>query len=335
MAIGLNVLKENNTAYVEEFDLTPRSHFLSALDITLENNKLYKEKINTLYTSIAEAESEEAVNESFTKFFDSVKEIIDNTIKYTSSEFSDFCTSLTKATSKDKFISDKKDLFMNFKSDKYPTMDLYKFTKLDSGIPKKVIKIHYEEEYDKLQKILSSRSMNISEKINKFIELQRSVIEEINEGFYDKFRSKILGLNNPVSRIEFSNILFSIFRTDGQKIPTVIDQSYVKETYNRFTNVKNIVKTLKIEKATIDREYNGIKNDIKNIKFDQLMTSFGPGTLELESKFDVYIKIKVDQIINLTNDYTLAYMAKLDAISSCYIQDRNVLISCMNIGGEL
>lgn len=325
-----SILLENTIDIVQEFKDVSKSHFIQALEHNLNIDIEYKNNVNNLYKSISESADEIAINEAFENFFKSVKEILDKNTSFVSSEFTDFCTELTKANGKDRDIMNNKSFYMNYKSDIYQTLDLYKFTNLDSKIPKKIIKVSYIEEYDKLQNILSSRSKDINTMIDDINALCYEVTNSINNGFYDKFRANMLGLSGTVSKLEFSNTLFNIFRNGGQKNSTIVDTAYVKDAYNRFVDSKKYINTLKIEKKAILKEYEQIKNDIKNIKFDQITSNFGSRVSELEDKFNMYVKIKVDQIINLCNNYNLAYMAKLDAISSCYLQDRYVLLSIVN-----
>ena len=86
---------------------------------------------------------------------------------------------------------------------------------------------------------------------------------------------------------------------------------------------------MKTEKKLVEKEYLSIKKDLNRIRFDQLVATFGPDSSQLEAKFDTYIKVKTDQIVNMCNIHMMAYNAKLDAIASCYLQDRSLLLTAM------
>lgn len=310
-----------------------KTYFISALEAASKVSSLYKEQVNSLYESINESAGNiDVIHESFKQFFASISNTIDKFEKSINSTSADFTTDLATRVTKDEFILKDKDIFLNFPSDKKFIFERFKFINLEANIPKaKVSKVKYEKEYDKLDSILSDKSKSSDEKLTELIYVYNAFIDEIQSGFYDEYRAKILGYDDGVkiTKAEYGKTLYYTFR-DKKKL-TVVTSEDIKEAYIRMSNSKRLCEKIKSEKKYMQREYDSIKKNISNIQFERLLSSFGPRTIDLEANFDVYIKLKVDQIVNMCTIHMLAYTAKLDALASCYLQDRALLLSAKEV----
>lgn len=340
-----NDTNDNNISETIFEKNSTKTYFFSALETASKVSSLYKEQVDSLYKSINESAGNiDVIHESFKQFFASISDTIDRFEKSINSTSADFTTDLATRVTKDEFILKDKDIFLNFPEDKRFAFERIKFINFESSIPKpKVSKVSYEKEYDKINDILSDRTKTGDEKLAEFIYLYNSFIDEIQSGFYDEYRAKILGYDDGVkiTKAEYGKVLYYTFR-DKTKIKLVTSDD-VKDAYMRMSSSKRLCERIKSEKKYIQREYDAIKRNISNIQFEKLLSSFGRRTIELEEKFDVYIKLKADQIVNMCTIHMLAYTAKLDALASCYLQDRSILMAAKDMydlsmeedGGEL
>lgn len=329
MAFNLsNLLQENVERNINEvLEETSHSYFINALEVSKSINEKCRKASDDLYQTISE--SVVPMREAFDKFFDTITDVINQFDLAVSKTSTDFSTELINRVNKDKFILDNRDLFIHYPGDKCFLMERYKFKNLDEGIPKSEAKANYEKEYEKIDKILTNKYTSNQEKLTAITYEYDSFLQEISSGFYDYYRGKILGMESTrIRKGEYADVLFYCFR-DREKIRKVTTTD-IHQAYLRMSTVKQHAESVTKEKKKVAREYEAIRKNLQNIRFERLVATFGPDSQILEAKFDSYIKVKTDQIVNMCNIHLLAYTAKLDAIASCYLQDRSMLLHAMN-----
>jgi hypothetical protein len=329
-----------NSMIVEE------SYFLSAIAYVQESKNELKTYTKELYKSISETTEYDVVTESFSDFFAKVKEIITKFLNFIKSLFNRFIIALNKFVSSDKYIKKHKDDFKNFDTEKHNfKFDGYKFT-LVSDVP--VINALATFEQDFID--LDFSNLKDADKIVKEINAKyKALSDSLQFDFYDKFRALVMGNSEgSVSSSDYYDELFSLFR-DGNNTKQELDitAADIHESLARFEGYKKFQDETKKIKDKIDKEYNQIEKAIQNMVYrnkdndlTKLMsisvTDYNGSKVPLQvnneimAKIDVFIKAKVNQVIEMSNIHSLAFSYKLDAISDCYKQDKQILYTALN-----
>lgn len=321
------------------------SYFALAVEYLKECNKEITDSKMILYKSISEAENQYVILESFSDFFTKISAIIDKFLQFIKSLFQRFITTLMKMVSSDKYIIKHKKELGKFKSEDEFDFDGYEYT-FAPNIPLASAALEFN------QNLLSGLYGDEKGAITA-----NSVKDSLNalnlEDDYDLFRARVLSRpeGERITIDEFSNELFMEFRNgtmDSNKI--TIDSGKVRQCLNRFENYKATKSSVEHTLKDITRTYEAIKKDVSNITKNngnlnmQAFINMLPDSsninavanagitmsAELMSQIDLYVKAKIDQITEYSNIHTLAFSAKLDALKSCYKQDRAILYKALS-----
>ena len=329
------------------------SYFQEAVNFVNEQNKELTDAKLVLYKSISEASTDTVILESFSEFFDKVKEVIDKFLKFIKRLFDRFLATLSKLIQSDKFIKKNKDTILKFNSDCEFDMTGYEFT-FDRGVP--VPEAILDITNDMFKDIATPTSGELS------AEYVRSLNDRMSydDDWYCEFRGRVLRKDGEsIESGDFQEELFRIFRNDSLESDTfIVDSSMVNESYRRFVNYNDAKKATKKEQADIERSYNKLKDDIKKLSSknqintgalfnmingnpDNIKTIDGKAldanalgvavSGELSIAFDIFVKNKVDQVQHCSDIHVLAYGAKLDAMQACFKQDKALLYAAYNM----
>ena len=305
----MSFLKIENINYIQESNLDNKfsttinteSYFKTALVSVAECNNEYRKAYKDFQISIMENNGN-MLNSLYNEFISQVSNIIDRCNKCIRDNHSNYLSSLKKQMSNDKIVLDK-DKLVSIKAN-----NIYNFT-IEDNIPRDNIgRDIYFEEINKLQKVLKSNSSQEQKSINMMY-IYNELMEDLRGTFYDRFRGEVLGLKKEITAIEYSDELLEIEK--------------------RFKEMKNYIINTERQKNNIIKEYTRIKKDLSSIKLADVANMIGSNAEELDERLQRYIRVKTEQVLNMCTIHTLAYTAKLDAIASMYIQDRNILNSAV------
>ena len=314
----MSFLKIENINYIQESNLDNKfsttinteSYFKTALVSVAECNNEYRKAYKDFQISIMENNGN-MLNSLYNEFISQVSNIIDRCNKCIRDNHSNYLSSLKKQMSNDKIVLDK-DKLVSIKAN-----NIYNFT-IEDNIPRDNIgRDIYFEEINKLQKVLKSNSSQEQKSINMMY-IYNELMEDLRGTFYDRFRGEVLGLKKEITAIEYSDELLKI-----------IDKDELLEIEKRFKEMKNYIINTERQKNNIIKEYTRIKKDLSSIKLADVANMIGSNAEELDERLQRYIRVKTEQVLNMCTIHTLAYTAKLDAIASMYIQDRNILNSAV------
>lgn len=324
------------------------SYFSEAVEfINNSNRKFTTHKIN-LYKNLSEATTEFVILESFSDFFVKIKDIIDKFIKFIKSLFDRFINNIMGMVSSDKYLIKHKDKIKGFKT--ADEFDFYGYTfTLTPGIPvASAIQRFTGDLFDDLK----------TDAVNK--QLTTNSVKDSVAGIdyadkYDMFRGKVLGKDNyPIYASDFSEELFKEFRNGSIDTDNIeVTSAVVLNSIRRFEDYKKIKSSMERDKKDIEKSYEAVKKEIQNItkRNGDLNTSAFLNNLpddinsniksietnqgltmsgDLMVQLDLYVKAKADMIQEYSNIHALAFSAKLDALKSCYTQDRTMLYAALN-----
>lgn len=342
---NLSVFTENNTSNNVFGIHTPDiNYFDSTLNFLQESRIKYNNCKKVLYKNLLESNNEvEVVNESFKTFFSKVGEIIDRFIKFIKSLFKQFVNNLNRFISSEKYLKSHLGQLSSFKGN----FDIkgYEFSFPD-GIPRANAYAAFTKDFGKLDFDDMIKKKDKKEQIKYIDKLQK----ELSGYDYDKFRSTVIGKNYPISKNEYGEELFMLFRNNDKTKATIsITSEDVNKSGNRFKNYKTSLDAIKKLKDNLEKDYNIVKKQFKGMisrseagDLEGLLLD-GNGEYDTDSrssintidkdainKVDLFIKGKVDQVMNMSEIHSQAFAAKITAIKDQYKQDKTVLYKALS-----
>ena len=324
-------------------------YFDTTVKFIIESNKEFAESKIKLYHNISEATSYGVIHESFSDFFDKVKEIIDKFLKFLKSLFQRFLSSLAKMINSEEYLKKHKKDFEKFSpADKFE-FDGYEYT-FSETVPDPDAIIGFTKEF--LGDIGGNEYNDLDITSNSI----KAVLDDLKpnlEDKYCKYRAKVLGLDETkkIFSTDYSDELFKIFRNNESTTDTIeADTLYVRKAVERFFNHKKIESDTNKQYKKVEKSYKEVEKLVKDITKNTDLTSKAIiGRLpsdyantkvggssddtalgvkmapEILNSLDEYVKVKTEEVQECSNIHALAFSAKLDAIKECAKQDKNTL----------
>lgn len=344
---NLDVLTHNQTNMdnMLESSCIEESYFITTLEYLTEMKSEFRQYGLELHKNILESTSYEVVNESFSDFFSKVKQIIERFLKFIKSLFDRFILSLHKLVKSDKYISKHKELIRKFNSDHEFDIEGYYFT-FNSNVPVINARAEFSKDFVELDFDMF-KADGADKDYLKYISDQSGKLKyEIENGKYDLFRGEVLGKENyRIAQEDFAEELFEIYRNGYNKKDTItINTENILASLAFFENYTEFEKSVKKTKEQIEKDYKHIERQLQGLvyrsKDNDIAKAIGIGisadykdntreyiqaTEEVYSKLNLFIKSKVNQVIEMSNIHSMAFSYKLDAITECYRQDKAIL----------
>ena len=320
ISFNTNLIKETNKETIYNTSIE-EVHFNRSLEFVSEVNTAYREATMNLYSKFQSSESEEIVNEAFDEFYNTIKSIIDKMISFVNSQYNTFYISFQKQIRESSGMKiNNIDNYLNHEI----MVDRFIFTNLEAELPKNKAKTSFEIEYGKIKEILNDKKTS-SQKLSDLTIAYELFVDDIKNEFYDQFRGEIIKSKTPIRSSEFAMRIFDSYRNGGKSVNTRIPLEEVKEINKRFGNYHNLIKEVKKDKDNVAKEYEQIKSDLSDISFTKICGKLGNNAEEIQDRYNMYIKAKIDQILNMSNIHIMVFNGKLDAVSSAYVQDKKII----------
>ena len=333
-------------------------YFETTVKFIIESNKQFAESKIKLYHSISEATSYGVIHESFSDFFDKVKEIIKKFLDFLKSLFQRFLTNLAKFVDSESYLKKHKKDFQNFRpADKFE-IDGYKYT-FNDNIPDPDAILTFSQDF--LGNFGESDPDGGGSNIPGYL-FAKNVIDKMKTDLnlddkYCEYRAEVLGKQktDKIYQNDYSDELFKIFRDGEMTTDTIeVDYAYLRMAVDRFFDYKKIKNNVDKQYKKVEKDYKELEKQIKEITsgkdltygniMDRLPDGYnnlyydnnGARTLinkttdaavnkDIISSLDSYVKTKVEEVQECSNIHALAFSAKLDALKECNRQDRNTL----------
>jgi hypothetical protein len=332
------------------------SYFSSTCEFLVGINEEYNYNTKVLYKSIIESDNDESViTESFDDFFNKAKEIIDKVIEFIKSLIKRFITSLNKLISSEGYIKKHKNDFDKFNNKDEFTFTGYNYT-FSPDIPSINALESFNSEFlfgdrDALDKIRDSitkanSSHDTKDVIDSISEYYKTLIDDLEDGYYDKFRGKVLNKDDMIDVGNYPNELFTEYRNGTSDMEDItVNSSYVKSAKDRFLDHNKTIQEVKKLQKRVEEEYRLLQKSINEMQKtnysngSQSIAIAFPGddsptnvtySSDLVNTINTWCKAKVNQVQEITNIHSLAFSAKLDAINGCFKQDKSVLYKALD-----
>lgn len=342
---------ENILVYSE----VDRSFYSECYKAIGQVNHEYRQATMSYHKAVLESGGNlDVVHESFSDFLTRVKEIVKKFIDFIKSIFARFITAINKIILSDKYLKKHKEDLMAFdKRDEFE-YEGYNFTIADN-IPVINAQVDFNQDFMGINFDVSQGE--------KFIEVITKAYDkfmnEVDNGKYDHYRAQVIQQHDYISHEDFPNELFECFR-DGMHTAAKINVTSAKvtECMTRFTNYEHTKKNNEKIKNDLEKQYKEIEKKISHLVTStrakdankaltvNVDSQYSSATKQIKitneawTKFDLYIKAKIDEVVQLSNIHSLAFSYKLDAIKDCYTQDKRILYKALakvqkNHKGEL
>ena len=210
--------------------ITLQSYFNTALVTISKLNKEYRTLISEFYIMALNESASDTINSLYKNFVSGVTYIIDKFNKCVRDNHANYISSLKRKMASDKISIDKN------KITDVRAGNIYNYT-ISDNIPKIIDSNLYYEEIEKLQKILKNNSVDQDQKIINLLFIYNELMEDLRGPFYNRFRGEILGLKQEVSALEYTDVLFAIYRDGGKQINTIIEKDEIKLLQNKVEKV--------------------------------------------------------------------------------------------------
>jgi len=310
------------------------SYYSSGIKFAIDSDRHFNDLKKTLYVAISESKNETMVLESFNDFFAGVHDIIMKVIKFIQSIAERFLTALMKFINSEKYLVKHKKDFDSFKSsDEFKFMG-FNYT-FNDYIPSTQAITDTADFFSDLSGIGELNLIQV-----------RGVNNAINfEDAYDNFRGSILN-TTPISASEYDEELFKIYR-DGEMDTKELDadRAVIMKSKDRFFSYSKTKNKVESDVRSVRTSYNELEKRIKDVvgnygginvaAFNSIMptTSYAvPASIpaDVQNALNIYMKNKCTELQEFTNIHILAFTAKLDAMSECYKQDKNILYTALS-----
>ena len=307
-------------------DIENLSMFSKLLDTQLKFDNDYHTELKNYYLSINEATN---VKSKFSKV---IIKLIEEYIKNLNYEVNKFVNSFRKR------INEDKEIFKPYldKLKKYDSNDSitiehtrYKYTHIfEDPIPNdKALEEFIDVKMDIDKAVGSDKSMTNNQRLELLKDEYTKLVEYIKSGeCYSKARGELLGTKSQVNAENFSEEIFKCFRAGGDVLSDNVTPLEIREAATRFNKYDSIIRDITSEKNSVWKEYKWIINNLNRIDIEYMSNWFGTSKEEFNKFYDLYIKLKTEQLLRLSALHNQVYFAKLDAIIKSYLQDREILM---------
>lgn len=312
------------------------SYFSEAIDQILDMKSKYADLVLNL------AEAAGSIDESdasviFRTFSREVKNLFTNFMGYYDSSVGGLVSAIEKASREDEItLKPYKDKLANYPYEfslPYPKGSRYKFTHIDKpGMPNPHAIVDYTSEFKEVKKVFSRLDI-ANNRVEEMDEIYKELNNELHSGdFYNQIRGKIL-CTDSIEVDQFATAIFNVFRDGGVELIDPIRGSEISETYKRFTSYKDIAISAKKERRNVKSEYEEVIKRIDTIDLSQYVhhTYQTDGYQFVLDRYNSYIKLKIEELMNIMSFHLLAFNGKLDAIKDSYAQDRVVISAAIAV----
>lgn len=334
---GVDLLEINSLCTREE------SYFYQTLEFLTECKKEVNDANKTFYKSLLESGNNHIiVHESFSDFFQVIKNVIMKVINFVKSIFKRFITKLNSLVKREKYLKNHKDDFNKFSSKNEFKFDGYKFTIIPT-----VPVLNTITDYSKSLEYINTsvEAVNLDEAKKQLQAKYDAFMKDLDDTIYDTARAECIASEEPaIYENEYAKVLFALFRDEqATKEEMEVTASNIMEYYSRFDDFKKTETSIKKDKDRIEKEYETLKKQVeaavkKTADGSSITINGADGTKgnpfvvdrDMLGIMDLFIKAKANQIQNLSNIHLLAFGAKLDAVRDCFQQDKTVLYRALS-----
>jgi hypothetical protein len=339
---SFSVIDIDNIGYVDN-DVQRHSFVQEGYDAILEMNAFYCNAEKEFYTKVMGSYGDSnIINESFSDFFNKIKDIIKKFIEWIKKVFKEFVAKLAALVGSEKYIKKNAKLLNKFGSEDEFEFQGYIYTNIDNvSMPvaaaldmfngtvgqenffKDIIDNHLKsdsaDDYygtkaekwnaaDGFDDVERKRRADVTDKLNQALGKSIDTLNDSLDDYYEAFRGRVLGETKKYDSKEFTDRLFEIFRDDSDSTSSItIDSNFVMDAHRRFDKYKDTIKNIEKTQKDIIKDYEDLEKQLdKLIKYNKT-------------------NMTVDFNDNFSRNYTSTQIGKLNNL------DDNVIYSSSTV----
>lgn len=331
----ININEFNDISNINTYvDNSSDDHlFNESLDFLTRLNEDYTIANKEFYLDIMKSgNNTELIREAYEDFFKKMDDNIDKFVKHIRRTAKDAADKLSR-NMKNRYIFQDKGKLKLFTDDDSFTIDGYIFT-FNDNIP-------VTNAFEKLNLINLDGSVNVgnlfvSDNIKKNINVSyNELLTKLDKGYYDTFRGLVLNSTKPISNSEFTKECFKVYRNGESDTRSIlINKNDIDEALERNNDKKKLADNISSIVTTVDKlekEYKDISKDINRMihnpdnKYNNIIPA------EAEDSLNLYAKFLCNNINEMCNIHTIAFVQKVHALNNQYDQDVKILSKAMSI----
>ena len=295
----------DNIGYVDN-DVQRHSFVQEGYDAILEMNAFYCNAEKEFYTKVMGSYGDSnIINESFSDFFNKIKDIIKKFIEWIKKVFKEFVAKLAALVGSEKYIKKNAKLLNKFNSEDEFEFQGYKYTNIDNvSMPvaaaldmfngtvgqenffKDIVDNHLKsgstDDYygnkaekwnaaDGFDDAERNRRAAVTDKLNQALGKSIDTLNDSLDDYYEAFRGRVLGETKKYDSKEFTDRLFEVFRDDSDSTSSItIDSNFVIDAHRRFDKYKDTIKNIEKTQKDIIKDYEDLEKQLdKLIKYNK------------------------------------------------------------------
>lgn len=305
-------------------------------------NESVSSSIKKLGVSVLEAESRKEENQCFCVAFKEFKDTIVNFISDMNVTVGKFAVELENIVNANKDLLDSDDYINNYDGciDQYQVKG---YTHLTDDFPSISPILIYKKEFDKIGKLMQDIGALAPNdaKLQIIATVYNEFSKEISTDWNDKFIKEIFG--DTANSDNYAEILYAAFRTDSCCKPVTKSMLFNAKNalmgYNTLidSTTASIKKVLdEFEKIALDVESMVFRNEDYKLKINTPTDGVENRDYQLDeysiNQFDIFMKAKISQMVQLCNLYSIAVSIKLDAIKEYINSNKDLLEKASECG---
>ena len=310
-----DVININNIGIVDD-NIAQYSFVREGYSFILDMMKSYHDADKEFYKNILESyDNSDVITESFSDFFNKIKDIIKKFIEWVKKVFKEFSIKLHSLFRSESYLKKKKNEFAKFSYEDEFEFNGYKFTHINEpNIPLAAaydfindgngINDYFARYQSNIVTISrdvgttgeyadeNKRNAEIANRINKLLDIENDLLVDSLDDEYDIFRAQVIGQSDPIDSSDYANELFEFFR-DGYNSPSsiTIDSNFVMEANLRFNTYDKTIKSCEKTKKEIIKDYEKLENALNKLltkkKDTTNITVGGTTTIKTDYSYDL------------------------------------------------
>lgn len=300
-----SIIDIDNIGYVDK-EVGSHSFIQEGYDAILEMNAYYCNAEKDFYTKVMGSYGDNhIINESFSDFFNKIKDIIKKFIEWIKKVFKEFVAKLAALVGSEKYIKKNAKLLNKFNSEDEFEFQGYKYTNIDNvSMPvaaaldafngedagqdffKNMINKANDETglnycnhsssaggYIKGSELAvgfdeteRKRRVEVTDKINQALSNSIDSLNDSLDDYYELFRGRVLGETKKYDSKEFTDRLFEVFRDDSDSASSItIDSNFVMDAHRRFDKYKDTIKNIEKTQKDIIKDYEDLEKHLDKL----------------------------------------------------------------------
>ena len=309
--------------------------FAKYLNNQLAFDDTWNNELQEAYEAISEGKDIKSLSTKFTRTMNSA---IDAFIRANNVEVEKFSRAFLKRIETDKKILSEQLSDLKRYSGNILTVETvrYKYTHLfEDKIPDSTALNSFIDETKNIDKAIG-KDKNISSyaRLELLQHEYEELIEYIKHGkCYSEVRGKLLGKDSLISAEKFSEEIFNAFRDGGYVLSGKVTAQEVVDAAYRIEKYEKLMKEMLSQKNEVWKEYKWISDHLGIIDIIYMDNWFKGHKEEFDKLYNMYIRLKLDQLMRISHLHNQVFNARLDAIVQSYLQDRAILFEAAgNLG---